>query len=132
MRNYEWPDEPTGKRCDRCGHIQTTRDWNCHCLRPSPGEAASAAEGPREGPRETDKSPPPRLPDSLSEGWRDIETAPRDGTLFLVTGRHDDEYEWYNLAHWIEPIGLMGNWDEGLTPTHWMPLPTPPSGEGGS
>lgn len=31
---HEWPDEPTGKRCDRCGHVQTLRDWTCHCLTP--------------------------------------------------------------------------------------------------
>ena len=35
--NREWLDDPTGRSCGRCGHVQTTRAWVCHCLRSPPG-----------------------------------------------------------------------------------------------
>lgn len=65
--------------------------------------------------------------------WRSIETAPKDGTIFLGTGfdfgcvgntRH------FVVAHWslermrFEPDD-MGDYE--LTHlTHWQPLPAPP------
>lgn len=63
--------------------------------------------------------------------WRDIASAPKDGTPILMwvsgerrrvvfgwwSGRHDPEYPWhtYGEAYRVD------------IPTHWMPLPTPPS-----
>jgi hypothetical protein len=87
----------------------------------------------------------------LPEGWRAIETAPKDGTHFIglgpVPGDGDveaRETHWYfygkgSLAkaafdrgegpsgawRWSEPIH---NWETSWGPTHWMPLPTPPEG----
>lgn len=69
--------------------------------------------------------------------WKPIETAPKDGTaVLLFLGNFDNTIA---LARWYSP---WGNWvrdDEqpdpteeyhGIgsgCPTHWMPLPSPPS-----
>lgn len=62
-------------------------------------------------------------------GWRPIETAPRDGTLFLVTG---DPVGVVNVGGWLsEPEhrneGVVIQERDGgrcyVAPTHWMPLP---------
>lgn len=81
--------------------------------------------------------------------WQPIETVPRDGTIILITnGRSvmaaywslgvrvyggagfgiNAEYAWAFLD---ETNGLNGFKAEGKhSPTHWMPLPEPPSNEG--
>ena len=55
--------------------------------------------------------------------WRDIETAPKDGTVVMFhvpecrlpfMARSDDWHSGY--AHWLKGA------------THWMPLPAPPTG----
>lgn len=61
------------------------------------------------------------------EGWRPIESAPKDGTRIkcLVLGTE-------TILHWdhSEPDEYEAAWvDDDLTdwsPTHWMPLPQPP------
>lgn len=67
------------------------------------------------------------------QGWRTIESAPRDGTEILVSGnnygeqdegRHQTISAWKNGC-WVE----ISQWNEEskLTYlTHWMPLPPPP------
>ena len=55
-----------------------------------------------------------------SHKWQPIETAPKDGTSFLVPG--------HKLAYY-DPDS--GRWTKAYTslliyPTHWMPLPKPP------
>lgn len=80
-------------------------------------------------------------------GWRDIATAPKDGTLILVhfgskgvravswdSPFHDEVTEengiWCVDDDKHGPYGLRGYIDEGPSaPTHWMPLPAPPASE---
>lgn len=62
--------------------------------------------------------------------WQSIETAPHDGSDVLVYGRGS-----YAVAHWdgrewrdIGDIGWSGmSGDDGNQPTHWIPLPAPPT-----
>ena len=70
---------------------------------------------------------------SLSE-WRDISTAPKDGTQILI--QHNDHREAPFIGHWGHvgrytsspemwighPYGAMSDGDV----THWMPLPDGP------
>ena len=65
-----------------------------------------------------------------SDGWRDIEGAPRDG-LALIGGwwPEGEEYAagtwWQNIGHCTKH-GVYGDWADCAEPTHWQPLPTPP------
>lgn len=88
-------------------------------------------------------------------GWQPIETAPKDGTPILIfqpsgqrnsympidalkegefTYRWDDpRLLWFDDARWAigywrpYPNGGWGNRNSAtVTPSHWMPLPTPP------
>lgn len=67
--------------------------------------------------------------------WQPIDTAPRDETRILVTG--DDEVatsEFVNGRFILAPRCWYGDSDRGgladldFEPSHWMPLPSPPSG----
>lgn len=70
--------------------------------------------------------------------WRDIGTAPRDGTHILVCidflpsptvlfwNAHIDMQCWENPASGVPHyVAAAGGWK----PTHWMPLPSPPERE---
>ena len=62
-----------------------------------------------------------------ASGWRPISEAPKDGTLFLAyaaPGQHDLP-ELYSLCAWHPDAGFCI--DELREPTHWRPLPAPPS-----
>lgn len=81
---------------------------------------------------------------SIREGWRSIETAPKDGSVFLVWA---DGFEWPEAVRWdaydaetAEEVGEPGYWtyaDELLANatddcgsedwSHWMPLPASPA-----
>jgi hypothetical protein len=79
--------------------------------------------------------------------WQPIETAPKDGAVFLVYlpdgrpgGRKDDRvwlctWDSYTDAQsglfpgWIQPLNVVKSGSQPvyrLNPTHWMPLPEPP------
>lgn len=68
---------------------------------------------------------PTPTPEALPSGWREIESAPRDGTAFLIW----IEPGWIDVAHWAYRYsrvgGLMNH--ENSRATHWMPLPPPPA-----
>lgn len=68
-----------------------------------------------------------------ANGWRPIETAPRDGTDILAAGRYGP----IRVARWDEKApslysGVPGSWRANvytfveLELTHWQPLPNPP------
>ena len=84
--------------------------------------------------------------EALQPDWRPIETAPKDGTWFLICCARDgfDSYEVGCYDPWMrkeyEPVEGSGLFREVLKPvlewrgfnnlrraTHWMPLPTPPN-----
>ena len=67
------------------------------------------------------------------EGWRTIETAPKDRTVVVLIGvtegngftggrpyRSDPWCGWFSDGEWQR-------WPHPWPPTHWMPLPAPPS-----
>lgn len=70
----------------------------------------------------------------VAQGWRPIETAPKDGTQILAWA--PDFYPgFYGVAEWAEkqdwrPETVAGwFWNYATRPTHWMPLPTPPQAD---
>lgn len=65
-----------------------------------------------------------------SDGWRDISTAPKDGTHILMWGGYHSPFSGYYRDKWVERVGwhISGgiHIDPTAEPTHWMPLPQPP------
>lgn len=68
-------------------------------------------------------------PAAQAEGWKPIETAPKDGQAILVTDgmdcycvEWDEEFDWWTVDdNKLGPFRLRGS-----APTHWMPLPPVP------
>jgi len=57
--------------------------------------------------------------------WQPIETAPKDGTHIIVMPYfyvEDLQVSWFILDE-----DRWANWNWSVEPTHWMPLPEPPS-----
>lgn len=64
--------------------------------------------------------------------WRDISTAPRDGTAIWVSSERAMEpvrtiQRWYG-----EWVNIYNGDSIGWKPTHWMPLPKAPDTPSGS
>lgn len=65
--------------------------------------------------------------------WQSIETAPKDGKPILTCYRGVDyKINWFNNTDDLAPgyrLGSNGWWcsAKNQQPTHWMPLPQPPS-----
>ncbi len=65
--------------------------------------------------------------------WQPIDTAPKDGRKFLFAekggriqvGRFDSQ--WGEIPEVYVCLTSMGGWHPSIDPTHWMPLPDPPS-----
>lgn len=86
-------------------------------------------------------APPIVLTDTPADPWQPIETAPKDGTEVMLWLR--SPFDRVEKARWYEP---WHNWTTGdlphdpeigdvygigcAVPTHWMPLPKPPSAGG--
>lgn len=70
----------------------------------------------------------PALISALRGEWKTMETAPRDGTTILG-GWSDDGHR--EIIHWEGEGGWRGDasgfWHPDNWPTHWRPLPAPPS-----
>lgn len=93
---------------------------------------------------------------TISEGWRPIETAPKDGTPILaygpLPGWNSRDHGWHGVREtrwdcypqgspgydkWTRGEGPLGigwewyepvhNWQHHWQPTHWLPLPAPPA-----
>lgn len=58
---------------------------------------------------------------SPDDGWRTIDSAPRDGTSVLLYGG-----DWAFEAQWRDNEWYTA-YPNGDEPTHWMPLPNPPT-----
>jgi len=78
-------------------------------------------------------APEPPAPVPPAQGWRDISTAPKDGSEFLAVdatvGNQEPSVTRFNDDGW-----RTSAWGEGMyadawwkSPTHWMPLPAPPT-----
>ena len=64
--------------------------------------------------------------------WKQIETAPKDGTEFLATDARTERF--YNVIYWEPEAPGGGRWGSVDGPTysadaftHWMPLPDQPT-----
>ena len=70
--------------------------------------------------------------------WRDIKTAPKDGTgvdIWAHNGRVSEgaripDVEWVDDFGWLDGFGCVWGRDEREIVSHWMPLPEPPKAEG--
>lgn len=84
-----------------------------------------------------------RFEASLSDGWRDIASAPRDGTRFLgweeVPTFDEDAGKTVIVSGPVIAYWFFGDFIEfpyqnrivqGLRITHWRPLPAPPASKG--
>ena len=62
--------------------------------------------------------------------WFPISTAPRDGTAVLLIGRYPNNRGWSDIYQsWLQAdwADHWARWPHSFAPTHWMPLPAPPS-----
>ncbi len=66
----------------------------------------------------------------MTNKWQPIETAPKDGTHFIVfrpkavPKRRVGEDYYMQDAEWK---GILGKSRRDELPTHWMPFPNPPT-----
>lgn len=62
--------------------------------------------------------------------WQPIETAPKDGTRFLVVEATKRPFValWLDADHPdVDDAGWYDHWNfDPVSPTHWKPLPKPP------
>lgn len=67
--------------------------------------------------------------------WLPIESAPKNGAeiLAFASGEFGDLF--YGVAQWAEANAAFTNsvagwfWPFAIRPTHWMPLPPPPTSQ---
>lgn len=65
-----------------------------------------------------------------TQGWQPFSTAPKDGTLidvWVLTPFFSKPCRFSDCS-WVDGCGDWGwNFSEECQPTHWMPVPSPPS-----
>jgi len=70
-------------------------------------------------------------PSPEGQTWQPIETAPKDGRRVLVMWEYwssEPFVAYFKHGRWNGEVALSECSDDG--PTHWMPLPSPPTPEG--
>lgn len=72
---------------------------------------------------------------ALAKMWRPIESAPKDGTAVLISDVSAEAFEpavsrfrqeKWETSDWDEASFVPARW---MSPTHWMPMPSPPETE---
>ena len=79
----------------------------------------------------TPQEPDPSIDCPLCGEWQPIETAPKDGRRVLVMWEYwssEPFVAYFKHGRWNGEVALSECSDDG--PTHWMPLPSPPTPEG--
>ena len=60
--------------------------------------------------------------------WKPIDTAPKDGTIVLFAGEFDYPNDWrIKMGYWAAYENEWHLFGGSWKPSHWMPLPAPPS-----
>ena len=126
VRTDVYKDKREFMYCDCCGAMADRKTWNrAHPQASEPVALKERSTNPLATQNQVE------LTDKASEpAWRDIETAPKDGTDFMGG--------WFDMPNFIlgcsmRPVKYHQNswWESSedykvRTPTHWMPLPAAP------
>ena len=125
---------------ERQGHVACTTGWPCvHTAyfnwgTPAEQNAAAIAAWNR-------RTHSAEIAGALrdAERWQTIESAPRDGSAILAIvrwmwsdktpGEAQAVVHWHKAGFWAcaIPMNYLQSLDEGVNPTHWRPLPAPPT-----
>jgi hypothetical protein len=66
------------------------------------------------------------MSEQSKDGWQDIASAPKHQDILV--GGWDSHGQWRCCVYLISGPNWREEWeDESDEPTHWQPLPTPPS-----
>lgn len=59
------------------------------------------------------------------DDWQPIATAPKRGTIITFSLLENGQR--VSISYWLPETQMWAHWAEGYQPTHWMPLPEPPT-----
>lgn len=62
--------------------------------------------------------------------WQPIETAPKDGTMFVAWSKRDGMMNMVFYSQSSSETWSLGGRIKNPEPTHWAPLPKPPTAQG--
>jgi hypothetical protein len=114
-------------------HDDVARRWRVGCGRCGASTGTS--------PRDKTQAPAITAWNTRASGWQPIETAPRDGTFFVAVNANNARVpNPYFICYSDQPeagdhFAEGAGWrcpgrDWPVYPTHWLPLPPTPKGEG--
>lgn len=63
---------------------------------------------------------------TVSDGWEDIANVKGTDGMILCAGKWPDGTKWRAIGQAFDGWA-SGDWDDDLEPTHWRPLPAPPT-----